>query len=70
MTYLHSTSRFGLSALAAGLLLTFLGTLVGPATTTQAAADIANAPPMREKSKFGTYSVRVQYGGSSQGTQI
>jgi hypothetical protein len=47
MTYLHSTSRFGLSALAAGLLLTFLGTLVGPATTTQAALiDEGNGPQL------------------------
>ena len=47
MTYLHSTSRFGLSALAAGLLLTFLGTLVGPVSTTQAALiDDGNGPQL------------------------
>src|SRR6185503_18468768 len=37
MSHLQSISRFGLSALAAGLLAAFLGVFVGPASVTQAA---------------------------------
>jgi hypothetical protein len=37
MSQLKSVSRVGLAALSAGLLFTFVGALVGPAHTTQAA---------------------------------